>query len=226
MKCPRCQAENLEERVYCWKCFAPLRSGAMGTSPVVAATASVAPPLSTTTARKPPVALLVLVGAVVLAAIAIAVAAVLISRNSPQKVAHTFAEALVGKDEATLRRVAAAKDVDRVPRIVGFAGMFPDLKLEVTRVEDRGGQKVAVLSATFSQITFGAKRFSVPNGKLELPFVLTRERWFFWRVDLERSEALLRQQLQQAAADYLRQNPALMQQWLQQMTQGAPSLPK
>jgi len=33
MKCPRCGAENLDERVYCWKCMAPLRSGAMGPLP-------------------------------------------------------------------------------------------------------------------------------------------------------------------------------------------------
>jgi len=33
MKCPRCGAENLDERVYCWKCMAPLKSGAMGLLP-------------------------------------------------------------------------------------------------------------------------------------------------------------------------------------------------
>jgi len=33
MKCPRCGAENLDERVYCWKCMAPLKSGAMGPLP-------------------------------------------------------------------------------------------------------------------------------------------------------------------------------------------------
>ena len=37
MKCPRCRAENLDERVYCWKCMAPLKSGAMGPLPPVPA---------------------------------------------------------------------------------------------------------------------------------------------------------------------------------------------
>ncbi|MCS7264021.1 MAG: TM2 domain-containing protein [Armatimonadetes bacterium] len=31
MRCPRCGTENLDERIYCWKCMAPLRSSAMGT---------------------------------------------------------------------------------------------------------------------------------------------------------------------------------------------------
>jgi hypothetical protein len=104
--------------------------------------------------------------------------------------------------------------------------MFPDLQLQVARVEDRGGQKVAVLSASFSQVAFGAMRISVPNAKLELPFALTRERGLFWRVDLEQSENLLRQQFQQAAAAYLRQSPAMLQQFLQQMMQGMPAPPR
>ncbi|MFN3422453.1 MAG: TM2 domain-containing protein [Armatimonadota bacterium] len=33
MKCPRCGTENLDERVYCWRCMAPLKSGAMGAVP-------------------------------------------------------------------------------------------------------------------------------------------------------------------------------------------------
>ncbi len=37
MKCPRCGAENLDERVYCWKCMAPLKSGAMGPLPTAPA---------------------------------------------------------------------------------------------------------------------------------------------------------------------------------------------
>ncbi|MFA0737866.1 MAG: hypothetical protein LKKZDAJK_000963 [Candidatus Fervidibacter sp.] len=164
--------------------------------------------------------------AITLAIVAIAVIAFLLFRNSPSQVAQTFADGLVRKDEATLRRVVASKDADRVPRVIGFAGMFPDLKLEVARVEDRGGQKVAVLSASFSQVAFGAARFSVPNGKLELPFALTRERGFFWRVDLEQSENLLRQTIQQAATNYLRQSPAIHQQFLQQLPQGMPAPPR
>jgi hypothetical protein len=69
-------------------------------------------------------------------------------------------------------------------------------------------------------------RFSVPNGKLDLPFVLTRERGFFWRVDLEQSESLLRQTFQQAAANYLRQSPAMFQQFLQQFLQRMPMPPR
>ncbi|MFA0759495.1 MAG: hypothetical protein PVTTEEND_001466 [Candidatus Fervidibacter sp.] len=228
MKCPRCQAENLDERVYCWKCFAPLRSGAMGTSPTVTATAPAALPrgraTEAATTRKPPLALLALTGALVI--VAVAVIAFLLFRNSPSQVAQTLADGLVRKDEATLRRIVAAKDADRVPRLLGFAGMFPDLQLQVVRVEDRGGQKVAVLSASFSQVAFGAMRISVPNSKVELPFALTRERGFFWRVDLEQSENLLLQQLQQAAAAYLRQSPAMLQKFLQQMMQGMPAPPR
>ena len=37
MKCPRCGAENLDERVYCWKCMSPLKSGAMGLLPTAPA---------------------------------------------------------------------------------------------------------------------------------------------------------------------------------------------
>jgi hypothetical protein len=37
MKCPRCGAENLDERVYCWKCMSPLKSGAMGPLPTAPA---------------------------------------------------------------------------------------------------------------------------------------------------------------------------------------------
>jgi len=229
MKCPRCQAENLDERVYCWKCFAPLRSGAMGTSPTVTATAPAAVPSrggtkEATTTRKPPIALLALIGALVI--VAVAVIAFLLFRNSPSQVAQALADGLARKDEATLRRIVAAKDADRVPRLLGFAGMFPDLQLQVARVEDRGGQKVAVLSASFSQVAFGAMRISVPNAKLELPFALTRERGLFWRVDLEQSESLLRQQFQQAAAAYLRQSPAMLQQFLQQMMQKMPAPPR
>ncbi|MFA0754324.1 MAG: hypothetical protein IMHGJWDQ_002110 [Candidatus Fervidibacter sp.] len=43
MKCPRCGTENLDERVYCWKCMAPLKSGAMGAMPS-AAPRPVSPP--------------------------------------------------------------------------------------------------------------------------------------------------------------------------------------
>lgn len=75
MKCPRCQAENLDERVYCWKCFAPLRSGAMGALPTVAPTAATTVPsrgrATEAATRKPPIALLALIGVIVLAVIAV-----------------------------------------------------------------------------------------------------------------------------------------------------------
>ncbi len=44
MKCPRCGAENSDERVYCWKCMAPLKSGAMETLPSVSPTRPQPPP--------------------------------------------------------------------------------------------------------------------------------------------------------------------------------------
>ncbi|GBC97761.1 hypothetical protein HRbin17_00252 [bacterium HR17] len=154
--------------------------------------------------------------------VAVIVGLLVAIRNSPSAVAQAFAAQLARRDESGLRALVTAKDQQRVPRLIAFANLFPDLQLQVNRIENRNGQTVAVLVASFSQVALGAMRFSVPAGKLELPFALRRERVLFWRVDLEQSEPLLRQTLQQAALAVLRQQPALLQQLLQHLPSVAP----
>ncbi|GBC97760.1 hypothetical protein HRbin17_00251 [bacterium HR17] len=89
MQCPRCRADNLDERVYCWQCLAPLRSSAMGPLPTPTATAvpKAAATRSTGERRSPPVALLAVIGAGIL--IGLGVAAYFLLRSPQQPSAPT-----------------------------------------------------------------------------------------------------------------------------------------
>jgi len=140
--------------------------------------------------------------------------------NSPRQVAQKWANALACHDEANLRKLVVAKDKQRVSELMGIAKMFADMSAQLAGIEDRQGQKVARVAINFSQISFGNFNFKF-KGSIQLPFVLVRERFIFWRVDLEKSESLMVEEAKKMMAETrkafleaAKQNPAL-QQFLQ-----------
>ncbi|MER3501165.1 MAG: hypothetical protein IMHGJWDQ_002109 [Candidatus Fervidibacter sp.] len=131
-------------------------------------------------------------------------------QNSPQRVAQAWAEALARKDQAALKKLVLPKDEGRVPQLLGFTNYLPDMSVQLAGVDDRQDHKVARVAVKFSQVTLGRVSLKL-SGSAELPFVLVRERLIFWRVDLERSESLLREATRKAILDAIRQNPQLQQ---------------
>ena len=221
MKCPRCGTENSDDRIYCWKCMAPLKSGAMGVIPTAPEREG---RLATPTAPSVPVtrkaegkrAKIILIPLALLLVLAAGVGFVAFI-NSPQQVAQKWANALARQDEASLKKLVAAKDQQRLSGLIGITKMFSDMSAQLAGIEDRQGQKVAKVAINFSQISFGGLNLKF-KGSIQLPFVLVRERFVFWRVDLEKSESLMVEEakrmmaeMRKAFLEAAKQNPALQQ---------------
>ncbi len=134
----------------------------------------------------------------------------LVILNSPQRVGQAWAEALSQKDEAALQKLVLPKDKERVPRLLSAAKMLPDMQVQFVGISERDGQKVARVSIQFSRVTIGAYTLNL-KGSTELPFVLTRDRWIFWRVDLEQSDPLVQEAAKQAIWKAIQQDPRLQQ---------------
>jgi Na+-transporting methylmalonyl-CoA/oxaloacetate decarboxylase gamma subunit len=128
--------------------------------------------------------------------------------NSPQQVAQKWANALARRDEATLKKLVVAKDQERVSGFIGFTKFLPDMSAQLAGIEDRQGQKVAKVTINFSQVALGNFNMKL-SGSAQLPFVLVRERLILWRVDLEKSEPLIREEAQKAVLEAIKKNPAL-----------------
>ncbi len=128
--------------------------------------------------------------------------------NSPQKVAQKWASALAQRDEEALKKMVMAKDQERVSGFIGFTKFLPDMSVQLAGVEDREGQKIAKVTINFSQVALGNFNMKL-SGSAQLPFVLVRERLVFWRVDLEKSEPLIREEARKAILEAIKKNPAL-----------------
>jgi Na+-transporting methylmalonyl-CoA/oxaloacetate decarboxylase gamma subunit len=128
--------------------------------------------------------------------------------NSPQQVAQKWANALARRDEATLKKLVVAKDQERVSGFIGFTKFLPDMSAQLAGIEDRQGQKVAKVNINFSQVALGNFNMKL-SGSAQLPFVLVRERLILWRVDLEKSEPLIREEARKAVLEAIKKNPAL-----------------
>jgi len=128
--------------------------------------------------------------------------------NSPQQVAQKWANALAQRDEAALKKLVVAKDQERVSGFIGFTKYLPDMSVQLVGIEDQQGQKVAKVTINFSQVALGNFNMKL-SGSAQLPFVLVRERLIFWRVDLEKSEPLIREEARKAVLEAIKKNPAL-----------------
>jgi len=128
--------------------------------------------------------------------------------NSPRQVAQKWANALAQRDEAALKKLVVAKDQERVSGFIGFTKFLPDMSVQLAGIEDQQGQKVAKVTINFSQVALGNFNMKL-SGSAQLPFVLVRERFIFWRVDLEKSEPLIREEARKAVLEAIKKNPAL-----------------
>lgn len=130
--------------------------------------------------------------------------------NSPQQVAQKWADALARADEVTLKKLVVPKDEGRVSNLVSITKLLPGMSTQLIGVEDHQGQKIAKVAVKFSQVVIGKFNLKL-NGTANLPFVLTREKFIFWRVDLEKSDPLIRQEARRAVIEAVKQNPTLQQ---------------
>lgn len=149
----------------------------------------------------------VLVLVLVVVAIVVGVVAFV---NSPQQVAQRWADALARRDEAAMKKLVLAKDQERVSGLLSVTNMLPDMSVQLAGIEDQQGQKIARISVKFSKVAVGRFNLNL-SGSVNLPFVLARDRFIFWRVDLERSEPLIREEARKAVMEAIKQNPALQQ---------------
>ena len=106
------------------------------------------------------------------------------------------------------KKLVVAKDQERVSGFFGFTKFLLDMSVQLAGIEDQQGQKVAKITINFSQITLGNFNMKL-SGSAQLPFVLVRERLIFWRVDLEKSEPLIREETRKAVLEAIKKNPAL-----------------
>ena len=144
----------------------------------------------------------------VLVLVILAVVGTIAFINSPQQVAQKWANALAQRDEAALKKLVVAKDQERVSGFIGFTKFLPDMSVQLAGIEDQQGQKVAKVTINFSQVALGNFNMKL-SGSAQLPFVLVRERFIFWRVDLEKSEPLIREEARKAVLEAVKKNPAL-----------------
>lgn len=126
--------------------------------------------------------------------------------NSPQQVAQRWADALSRRDEAAMKKLVLAKDQGRISGLLNVTKMLPDMSAQLAGVEDQQGQKIARVSVKFSQVVFGNFNLKL-SGNVNLPFVLVREQILFWRVDLEKSEPLIREEAKKAIMEVVERNP-------------------
>ena len=144
----------------------------------------------------------------VLVLVILAVVGTIAFINSPQQVAQKWANALAQRDEAALKKLVVAKDQERVSGFIGFTKFLPDMSVQLAGIEDQQGQKVAKVTINFSQVALGNFNMKL-SVSAQLPFVLVRERFIFWRVDLEKSEPLIREEARKAVLEAVKKNPAL-----------------
>jgi len=144
----------------------------------------------------------------VFALVILAVIGVIAFINSPQQVAQKWANALAQRDEAALKNLVVAKDQERVSGFIGFTKFLPEMSVQLAGIEDQQGQKVVKVTINFSQVALGNFNMKL-SGSAQLPFVLVRERLIFWRVDLEKSEPLIREEARKAILEAIKKNPAL-----------------
>lgn len=130
--------------------------------------------------------------------------------NSPQQVAQRWANALARRDEATMKRLVLSKDQGRVSGLISVTNMLPDMSVQLAGVDDQQGQKIVRISVKFSQVKVGNFNLNL-SGSVNLPFVLACDRFIFWRVDLEKSEPLIREEAMKAVLEAVKRNPALQQ---------------
>lgn len=130
--------------------------------------------------------------------------------NSPQQIAQKWADALARRDEAALKKLVLPKDQERVSGLLSIANMLPDMSAQLAGVEDQQGQKIVRVSVKFSRVAVGRFNLNL-SGSVNLPFVLARDRFIFWRVDLEKSEPLIREEARKAVLEAVKRNPALQQ---------------
>ncbi|MGQ9462029.1 MAG: hypothetical protein ACUVTP_03365 [Candidatus Fervidibacter sp.] len=130
--------------------------------------------------------------------------------NSPQQVAQKWADALARTDEVTLKKLVVPKDEKRVSSLVSIVKMLSGMSAQVVGIEDQKGQKVAKIAVKFSQVTAGNFSFKLDR-TVQLPFILTREKLIFWRVDLEKSEPLIWSEARRVVIEAVKQNPEIQQ---------------
>lgn len=141
---------------------------------------------------------------------AIAAVAILAFINSPQQVAQRWVGALARRDGETMKKLVLPKDEGRISGLLNVTNMLPDMSAQLAGIEDQQGQKIARVSVKFSQVTLGKFNLKL-SGSVNLPFVLVRDRVLFWRIDLEKSEPLIREEARKAVLEAIKKNPALQQ---------------
>lgn len=156
--------------------------------------------------------LIVLVPILLLVAAASAVG-VITFLNSPQQVAKKLADALSRGGREGFKKLVVAKDRDKITSAGLTSGH--GVPTRVIGIEKSGNQVIAKLEADLSsQEGFDPKIASalgIPS-KIELPFVLVKENYIFWWVDLEKSGPLL-------AESFLKSLGPQFKQFLQAMAE-------
>lgn len=142
--------------------------------------------------------------------IAVIVVAVVAFMNSPQQVSQRWVDALIQRNEVAMKKLVLTKDQERVSGLLNITNMLPDMSAQLVGIEDQQGQKIARVSIKFSKVSFGKFNLNL-SGSVNLPFVLARDRVLFWRIDLERSEPLIREEAKKAILEAIKNNPALQQ---------------
>ncbi|MCX7643122.1 MAG: hypothetical protein N2116_04880 [Armatimonadetes bacterium] len=128
--------------------------------------------------------------------------------NSPHQVAQKWADALAQRNSEMMKKLVLPKDQERVSGLLNVANMLPDMSAQLAGIEDQQGQKIARISVKFSRVVVGNFNLNL-SGNVNLPFVLVRDRLILWRVDLEKSEPLIREEARKAFVEALKRNPAL-----------------
>lgn len=147
---------------------------------------------------------------VLILVIAVTVVGVVAFINSPQQVAQKWANALARRDEAAMKKLVLPKDQERVSSLLSVTKMLPDMSAQLAGVEEQQGQKIARIAVKFSKVAVGRFNLNL-SGSVNLPFVLARDRFIFWRIDLERSEPLIREEAKKAVIEAIKRNPTLQQ---------------
>lgn len=142
--------------------------------------------------------------------VAVVVIGILAFTNSPQQVAQKWADALTRRDAKAMEKLVLPKDREKTASLLGVANMLPDMSVQLVGIEEQQGQKVAKFSVKFTRVAFGKMNFSL-NGNMNLTFVLARHLILFWRIDLEKSESLIREEAMKAVKEAIRQNPTIQQ---------------
>ncbi len=186
----------------------------------------VALPRTAAPSRRFPVFAVVLpLALIVVAAGAVGVLAFL---NSPQQVAQRLADAFSRGDAEAIKKLVVAKDRGRpaLKTLVPGRGV----PTRVVGVEKSGEQLIAKLEFDLSkQEGFNpqvAAAFGIPS-KIQLPFVLVKENFIFWRVDMEKSEPLIAESFIKSLGPQFKQfMQAMMEAFVKAFGQALQQMPK